>query len=300
MITQLLVSFFLAQSWAADSCQNKSGQLSKLPVECDEAARQAQILEHQGFDCSTPSPSNERGYRCRGAISGYPLPINIFIPASYQSSPSTPIALHFHGHSPDCSQIKDEVKKEKCDPSAKVHFTSGESTNYGSFATKAGFKGLFVMPESIGKDDTFKQFFTKQEKLNSFLKQVQEKAGLNSISSLSISSHSGGDTVINQISNWYNNEPRGEYLGKLKAVGLFDSLYKISEHSRDGIKDLPGDLYLYSALVKGGSTQKHNDWLKANARAKEKWIFQEEKNATHMGMLKDGRMEKFLINSFGN
>lgn len=279
--------------FAQQSCLLKKPTVSKIELSVSADAKSLEEkLKSQGFDCSTPAPSYERGVRCRGKVDGYPEAVNIFIPSQYQEQASVPIAVHFHGHNSSWC--------EKGTSACHFNMKNGDG-DYGKFLTNSGSNQLLVIPESQGHEDTYLSAFKKPEDFEKFLNGVKKGVGVTTWSSLSISSHSGGDVVINKLAQWYEGRSAGETLKKLHSVALFDSLYA----NRDGIAALPAAMkkndpnsrFLGSYVVgAGASTTAHMNWLRTKVPASSQWQYKEVKTV-HMSIMKDGGMDEYLKDS---
>lgn len=292
----LLVFSFLLPSWGHSSglsCRLKSRQgLTKLELKISgDASEMAATLSAKGFSCDRPAPSYERGVRCRGKLAGYPEAVNIFIPSQFEKKNSLPVALHFHGHNTGC---------ERGTPECHFNVSNGDG-DYGKFLTDSGANTLLVMPESQGRDDTFKNYFKKPQDLDHLMDAVKETVGIQSWDSLSLSSHSGGDAVMERLARWYESGQKGALLQKLQSVALFDSLYA----DREGIalwpaamkKENPSSRFLGSYVVgPGASTVKHMKWLRARVPDTEQWQFREVRSS-HMAIMKEGGMSDYLRDS---
>jgi hypothetical protein len=275
---------------AFGQCPNLCAAPSQNPLQkivlkfSDDAIALAQTLTKQGFKCNSPKATFERGYRCRGTVTGYPQPVNIYIPPQFQKRSQVPLALHLHGHN-------------FIDPeSSAVHFNiSSGNGDYGKMLAKSGANSLLVIPESLGNCDTYKNYFKKPTDLDQLLKSVEEKTGLGT-SRLSLSSHSGGDRTMDLFASWYLSGNPGEALAKTQNIGLFDSLYG----QRKSLAAWPGALrtndpssQFYCAYVAAGSTAKHLNWLKQQAPPSEKQRYRPVRTE-HMSIMRDGGFSEYL------
>jgi len=257
----------------------------ELKVSSD-AEQMASQLSRLGFRCTDPAPSYDRGYRCRGKISSYPEPVNFYIPPGYKKETAGPLAMHFHGHNINGRS------------DASVHFNiQNGNGDYGKMLANSGTNTLLIIPESLGNCETYADYFKAPRDLDKFMQEIESTTG-RSISSLSFSSHSGGDRTMDRLAVWYQSNNRGEYLGRTKNIALFDSLYANSEALArwpQALKnEVPISKFLNSYVVgSGASTIKHMQWLRTKVPLTEAWKYREVRTQ-HMSIMRDGGFSDFL------
>lgn len=291
-LTLVLTFVFLnraqAQTASSLSCHSLQSQknLQKIEMKMSSGSEAlAAQLKAQGFRCDSPPPSFERGYRCRGMIEGYPQSVNIFIPPHFEKRKSQPLALHFHGHN-----------QNPQDPEVHFNVKNGDG-DYGKMLALSGANTLLIIPESLGKDSTYKDYFKKTEDLDRLLKGVESKTGT-TISSLSLSSHSGGDRTMDRLASWYISGHKGDYLGKTQSIALFDSLYGQREALArwpQALKEVSSQSRFLGSYVVGpaDSTSRHMKWFKTKVPTTDQWKYREVKTS-HMSIMRDGGFSDYL------
>jgi hypothetical protein len=176
------------------------------------------------FVCQKKISESSDYLHCINKISNYPNPVHFYYPK--KSIEITHVNIHFHGHN---IEGFDHLK------------------NFGEMLVQSELNSILVVPESIGKCETYDGFFKSKVNGINFLKDV---IALNNIqlSTLSFSGHSGAYRVLRTL---FAYEDLEKNIGlKLIGVGLFDATYsEVDSIVNFGLKNK--DFIFYNSFVDG-------------------------------------------------
>lgn len=212
-------------------------------------------------------------------MTGYSQPIDIYIPALFDTDAPFSLAYHFMGY---------------WTTSAYNPFTA-ENGDYGAYLSASGRNALLILPESTGSDSTYAKDLNTSTKLNGFFHTVEallQRAGVDADDStpLVLSGHSGAYVELGLIGSWAaaRSVPA---LASVRGFGLFDCGYGY----RAGLEQIltamrAGSTAAYfvaynpdNSAGKKSTMQKLEKDLGASSEVK----FIENKNITHMSFMKN-------------
>ena len=191
--------------------------IESAPSECPkcsvDANHVAANLEALGFNCDLAPVNEHRGFRCRGKVTGYSLPINFFIPAFFQTAKPYALALHFHGWWLDSST----------DPFAD------DRGDFGATLTFAAKNAILIVPESRGQNDTYASDLATPLQMTTLLQNIDKTLLVAGVPvpaqrPIILSGHSGAYVLIGRLGDWASS---GEVpaLRQVRGLILLDSAY---------------------------------------------------------------------------
>lgn len=188
---------------APQPCPNCSADSNQL----------ASKLSALGFNCDLNSVHEKQGFRCRGNVAGYSLPVDFFIAPGFQVSKPYALAFHFHGWWVD----------DTTDPFA------GDDGDFGKTVASTGKNMILIVPESRGQDDTYASDLATSAQMNILLQnldQVLIDAGVpvQTNRPVVLSGHSGAYVLLGRLGEWAAS---GEVpaLRNIRGLSLLDSAY---------------------------------------------------------------------------
>ena len=134
-----------------------------------------------GFTCTTKTVNGCSYSQCKGTIGDYPQPVYITVPYRIES-----MRLHFHGHILGYESTK---PYDKPFPEA--------IKNFGLEHALCASSQLTIFPQSRGKNDDYKAYFSSPEKYKNFITQLNfPLGGTMNAYNLHLSGHSGGGKYV--------------------------------------------------------------------------------------------------------
>lgn len=273
----LFLMFFLAVPADANSpCEILKNCIRETQNFAAEINRPAWVykLESEGLSCK----KNNSIFECVGKTKCSPEPVHFF-GAEKLLAPKQ-MHLHFHGHN-----ITGDGASAR-----SLHFdTKTGNGDFAQFLKDSGAQTLLIVPESRGKVDTFAQLTRSPDSTTDFFKCLRD-VSTNTLSKISLSSHSGSDRILNQIFSFHKDSTHIAEM-EIKGVGLFDSLYaaRTQLYSLKQSSKFP----FWNAYVAGGSTQQHQNQLQ-RVPASPNYRDLPLKSTQHMEALKNGNFSGFL------
>lgn len=209
-------------------------------------------LIKQNFSCRDRGP--DLPVDCRGKFVWYPEPLNIYFSHEFTWNDLV-LAIHFHGFN----------LYGDGEPARNLHFDEITGNgDYGKFLSQAKSNIFLVIPESLGKVDTYKNFFNSPDAFRNFVKQLEVKFSTK-FKAFYFSGHSGADQILEILaSECLQNIKSSGFCSKIHKVGLFDALYGDRVFLKKWIRSSVlnnNEFYFLSSFVLNGSTSLRNHKL---------------------------------------
>lgn len=190
-----------------------------------EAQDLVTALQRQNFQCENS--------HCRGNISSYSLPINIFVPPQFQRRAPVLLAYHLHGWWQNLETTPFD----------------GPEGDFLRFATESRRNVLILVPESHGKNETYANELDTPEQMILFFAQVERvlnRAGVvvDVTTPRTLSGHSGAYVQMGKMGDWARSGAV-PVLRALRGFALLDSAYSY----RDGLTNVMEAMCLRSRPV---------------------------------------------------
>jgi hypothetical protein len=170
-----------------------------------DAQRLSQALSALGFQCTQ--------LRCRGYVSSYSEPVDVFISSGFNLNQAALLAYHLHGWWTDPCETPFD----------------GEDGDFQSFLDASHNNTLLIIPESRGKNETFERDLNTAVKMTSFFNEVEgvvaiAGVGVTPLTARALSGHSGAYVQMGRMGAWAKS---GEvpHLKTLRGFALLDSAY---------------------------------------------------------------------------
>lgn len=283
MAKNIFIFFLIFQIKAlAQSCHpNKSDNLSAIAsVVCtNDSLQMIDHLKSQGFRCDSHSVNTlRRGTLCIGKINSYSQPVRIYVSPNFQKKSESLINLHFHGHRSDGIDSFQTLGND----------LSGHG-DYGARLVESKSTDLLVIPESTGKCLNYDTELNTAEKTKQFSLSLEQITGLKN-PVYKLSAHSGGGRIVNKIILNQSLE------GRIKAVGLFDSIYQEQAGVLKFLKTSPNNKATVVYLENGSTQKETSRFLTASSSLKSQLRIHalSPAKSSHMRIMNQGQFADFL------
>jgi hypothetical protein len=232
--------------------------------------------------CHKEIESNINFKHCVNNFKNYPRPIHFFIPTNIDFEKVVYLNLHFHGFN---LEGHDHFNKKYAD--------------YGAYLVSSGLNGVMIIPESIGKCETYNSFFESQDRTQKFFNELNTSFDEALEKKFIFSGHSGAYKVLNKL---FSNTKLEEVVGSpISGVGLFDATYA----SVEGLTlfvEKQSDRIFFDAFVDGekGTTDEISRVLEKKYSNNKQFIFNPIVSSSesvldqHFYVLKRGGLGEFL------
>ena|GEM_PF-5219591 len=218
-------------------------------------------------------------------MNGYSQPVDIFVPATFDTRAPFALAYHFMGY----------WTKPAYNP-----FTATNG-DYGSYLAAANKNAILILPESTGSDSTYAKDLNTAAKLNSFfhaIDAVLQNGGVRADDStpLLLTGHSGAYVELGLIGTWAASHAVPA-LVSVRGFALFDCGYGY----RAGLAQIlsvmraNGHAAYFSAYNPVNSSGKKSTMqrLERDLGCSSDVKFVENTNITHMSFMKNYMTEFF-------
>jgi hypothetical protein len=209
--------------------QQDAVEVPRVDAQTSPPVQIAQAMDSMfepGWKLDSPNASLDTGFSCRGKLkdASYPKDVVLFVPPGF--NPDSPtgsnLLMHFHGHLVSCKDGHREI------PATFDGGVLDEFKFKDILASTGTTNSLLIVPESSGKNDDYKSYFTDPSKFEKFTGAVA--AGLNrggitgssGIDSIYLSAHSGAERVIENTLQNYDGIGWRE---KIRGIALLDATY---------------------------------------------------------------------------
>ena len=154
-----------------------------------------------GFSCQKIVEKNDLFLHCLNNVKNYPRPLHFYYPNNLDTSESVNLNLHFQGYNINGF---DPIK------------------NFGNLLVQSGLNSILVVPESLGRCETYNDFFPSKQNGIGFIKSIVNMNNFK-INTLSFSGHSGAYQALRSVFSYshLSSELDQEIIG----AGLFDATY---------------------------------------------------------------------------
>lgn len=223
------------------SSENSPQELQKQEISFSSDAL-ALIAEFnaKGFRCSENDLLKSlRGVVCVGSFRDYPQPVRFYVSPYYQQSENKN-HIHFHGH-----------RLQGVD-TFETHAADLEGWgDYGAELVTSQFKGLLIIPESIGNCETYEKYFVSEFEFQDFVNDL-EFFQSQQASSVSLSGHSGAYRILNRMAGF------PAVIESVHRLGLLDAIYSTIPHITNWINgNENNDLRIYYVIGNKSGTETH-------------------------------------------
>lgn len=277
-LNTLFVMFFLAISAHAElQCEILKGCLRETQSFAAEINRPAWVykLESQGLKCK----KDKAVFECVGKTKCSPQAVHFY--GGEKLAAPKQMHVHFHGHN---------ITGEGAKALALHYDTATGNGDFAKFLRDSGTSDtLLIVPESTGKVDTYTALTATADSTSNFFKCLRDVSA-DSMTKLSLSSHSGSDRILDQIFRFQKDLTKISDFD-IKGIGLFDSLYS----ARPQLYALKqkSDFPFWNAYVAGGSTQSQQNLLQ-RVPASKNFKDMPLTRTGHMEAMKNGDFAGFL------
>jgi len=213
------------------------------------------------FSCQKIVEKNDSFLHCVNKIDNYPRPVHFFYPNNLKTDESVNLNLHFQGYN---IEGYDPIK------------------NFGNLLVQSSSNTIVVVPESLGKDETYNSFFANRLDGTNFITDVIKKNSFG-IDTLSFSGHSGAFQVLRTIFSYKN------LVTNLKipiiGVGLFDATYSNIDSITDYAVNHDNFIFFDSYIIgEKGSASKISIQLKDEFQDRKNFIFHPVNSTDESGL----------------
>ncbi len=186
-------------------------------AECSASATSLVVtLQSLGAKCDFAPVNQGRSYRCQVHVPSYSLPVDIFVPPKFQNTEMT-LVYFLHGW--------------WTDPHAGPF--DGVNGDFATFLAQASRNVLLIIPESVGKNETYAKDLDDAEKMSAFFSQLEKLISSAGVAVLkdtprALAGHSGAYVQLGRMGEWAASGQVAQ-LKNLTSIGLFDTAYGYRE-----------------------------------------------------------------------
>lgn len=152
--------------------------------------------------------AEQQVYECHGLVGDYPRPTRIYFKAN-MVQPSG-LNIHFHGH----------FSSQEGRNAVNFPFRIPDG-DYARMLSNSKADKILVIPESIGRVETYLAHFQPVIKWLQWQEDLHETLGIEKPLPLVLSGHSGSDALLDFLGSDCQNQ--GWDCGQIRALGLFDA-----------------------------------------------------------------------------
>src|SRR5690606_30594740 len=129
-------------------------------------------------------------FHCLIRLDFYPMPVHVFIPNKLQKNKEVSLLFYFHGWRLEGSPSPFE----------------GRQGDFRSFIEKAQWNGIIIVPESLGPNITYQEYFLTPQAANNFFEaiitEIQFALDTTERLSFGFAGHSGAYVILDKLAEW--------------------------------------------------------------------------------------------------